>query len=71
MGDANVRLSAALTKIAEFDVLPVFRNAAVAALSVEIVELSKPKTMESWPTGMEDQLTICQKGIELADRAAV
>ena len=41
-GDANVRLSAVLTKSTEADVLLVFRNAAVAAPSVEIVELTEP-----------------------------
>ena len=46
-GDADARLPAALTKSAEAGVLLEFRNAAVAALPVEMVELSEPTTVES------------------------
>ena len=47
MGDADARLPAALTKSAEAGILLVFRNAAVAVLLVEVVELSEPTTVES------------------------
>ena len=47
MGDANVRLSVALTKSAEADVLLVFWNSPVAAPPVEEVELLEPTTVES------------------------